>query len=207
MCYAQRKSVQNCLVTMFKNVPLIVVTVFIVFIYPHIWAKDIAGVMRTILSMEQHWTAATPLLRSLFQWAWAHFHFSYEPTSGLDCILNTQGPWHENATDQKTRHASGWNNQFAFPWEVDASTTKAPTKYVMLYQRFTAFYASVVNVVQVGMYWNFTTSREKGLMEKDEEKTGTNKYCCWCRSKGNRMSRTRHSFRHCGEAKLASQVL
>jgi len=42
-----------------------------------------------------------------------------------------EGPWHENATDQKWRHASGWNNQFAFPWEV-------------------------------GMYWNFTTSREKG---------------------------------------------
>ena len=45
-----------------------------------------------------------------------------------------------------------------------------PNKYVMLYQRFTAFYAPVVNVVQVGMYWNFTTSREKGLMENNEEK-------------------------------------
>ena len=29
-----------------------------------------------------------------------------------------EGAWHENATDQKHRHASGWNNQFGFPWEI-----------------------------------------------------------------------------------------
>ena len=40
-------------------------------------------------------------------------------------------------------------------------------------QRLTVFSASVVNVVQVGMYWNFTTSREKGLMEKMKKKA----YC------------------------------
>jgi len=28
------------------------------------------------------------------------------------------GPWHENATDQRWRHSGGWNNQFAFPWEI-----------------------------------------------------------------------------------------
>merc|ERR1719483_861574 len=28
------------------------------------------------------------------------------------------GPWTENATDQQQRHSSGWNNQFAFPWEI-----------------------------------------------------------------------------------------
>jgi len=42
-----------------------------------------------------------------------------------------EGPWHPNATDQRYRHSSGWNNQFAFPWEV-------------------------------GMYWDFTTSRAAG---------------------------------------------
>ena len=52
----------------------------------------------------------------------------------------------------------------------DCHHHEGPTKYVMLYQRLIDCYASVVNVVQVGMYWNFTTSREKGLMENNEEK-------------------------------------
>ena len=28
------------------------------------------------------------------------------------------GPWTEEATDQTLRHSAGWNNQFAFPWEI-----------------------------------------------------------------------------------------
>jgi len=49
--------------------------------------------------------------------------------AGVDPTI--EGPWHENATDLRWRHAGGWSNMFAFPWEV-------------------------------GMYYNFTTSREKG---------------------------------------------
>jgi len=29
-----------------------------------------------------------------------------------------EGPWTDNATDQRWRHSESWNNQFAFPWEI-----------------------------------------------------------------------------------------
>ena len=61
----------------------------------------------------------------------------------------------------------------------DCHHHEGPNKYVMLgmiidqYHKFPlhnttkdAVYAPIVNVVEVGMYWNFTTSREKGLTEK-----------------------------------------
>ena len=72
------------------------------------------GVTRTMLSMERDQTEATQLLRSLR----GPIFSQQAHISACSSIHLTQGPWHENATDQKWRHASGWNNQFAFPWEV-----------------------------------------------------------------------------------------
>ena len=36
--------------------------------------------------------------------------------AGKDPIID--GAWTENAEDQRWRHSEGWNNQFAFPWEI-----------------------------------------------------------------------------------------
>ena len=51
------------------------------------------------------------------------------------------------------------------------------------------------------MYWNFTTSREKG-----PQNFVRGLLQCRCRSKGNWMPWTRYSFWHSGKSQLAAQV-
>ena len=33
-------------------------------------------------------------------------------------LAKVEGPWREGLTDQSNRHYHGWNNQFAFPYEI-----------------------------------------------------------------------------------------
>ena len=78
--------------------------------------------MKTILCTGQGWTEATQLQRffiafcCFFLLFLFHLQLFVVDVAVLCCflifLLQHQGPWHENATDQKWRHASGWDILF-----------------------------------------------------------------------------------------------
>ena len=114
MCYAECWCLQKCLVKCSNDV-----FVFLFHIYPLL---EICPIQ---VWREQCWAWSATRRRQPS--CWGHWEAQFSQQAHIIACSSahvTQGPWHENATDQKWRHASGWNNQFAFPWEVNTSNIK-----------------------------------------------------------------------------------